>query len=166
MIPAGTLSSASLTRLLTLEELESLVAGGSPPDDLPTRTLPETPPLPATFRLATDGTPVPLQPKKNGTGARGAGGGRGIGRVHQGSAPGPGDILVVSILDPSLAPLLPGLGGLVAETGNVLSHLAILAREFGVPTVVGLEDARARFEEGSVVVVDGTAGEVSEVTEA
>ena len=74
-----------------------------------------------------------------------------------------GAVLVVRTLDPSLAPMLPGLRGLVAETGSVLSHLAILARELGVPTVVGVEDAVRRFGPGTEVVVDGSTGEVSVV---
>jgi pyruvate,water dikinase len=72
-------------------------------------------------------------------------------------------VLVVRTLDPGLAGVLPGLGGLVAETGSVLSHLAILAREYGVPTVVGFPDAPDRFAEGTWVVVDGSTGEVSPV---
>ncbi len=51
----------------------------------------------------------------------------------------------------------------MAETGSVLSRLAILAREFGVPVVVGVEDALERFAEGTVVVVDGATGEVRPV---
>ena len=56
-----------------------------------------------------------------------------------------GSVLVVSHLDPRLAAVIPRLGGLVAETGNALSHLAILAREYGVPAVVGVADATRRF---------------------
>ncbi len=67
-------------------------------------------------------------------------------------------MLVVRTLDPGLAAVLPGLAGLVAETGSVLSHLAILAREYGVPTVVGLANATERFSTGAWVVVDGTHG--------
>jgi pyruvate,water dikinase len=89
-----------------------------------------------------------------------------MGRVSTSTTPEPGAVLVVRTLDPALAPLLPQLGGLVAETGSVLSHLAILAREFGVPTVVAVEGALDRFLDGSIVVVDGTTGEVSEVTGA
>ena len=74
-------------------------------------------------------------------------------------------MLVVRTLDPGLAAVLPGLAGLVAETGSVLSHLAILAREYGVPTVVGLANATERFSAGAWVVVDGTTGEVSGLTD-
>jgi len=78
------------------------------------------------------------------------------------SRPAPGDVLVVRDLAPELAPWLPGLAGLVAETGGTLSHLAILAREYGVPTVVGVHDALRRFPAGTQVVVDGTTGEVQD----
>ena len=74
--------------------------------------------------------------------------------------PAPGAVLVVRTLDPRLAPKLPGLQGLVAETGSVLSHLAILARELGVPVAVGVEDAVRRFPPGSHVAVEGDTGEV------
>jgi pyruvate,water dikinase len=68
---------------------------------------------------------------------------------------------VVSTLDTGLAPYLGDLAGLVAETGSALSHLAILARELGVPCVVGYAGARERFAPGSALVVDGTTGEVA-----
>lgn len=163
---SGRLRSLEQVELLSVDELRVLVEKGELPGDLDTRTAPKSPPLPGMFRIAVDGTPIPVTGPANGTGARGAGGGRGMGKVHRGRDPQQGEVLVVGTLDPSLAPLLPKLGGLVAETGNALSHLAILAREFGVPTVVGLEGALETFVDGAVVVVDGTTGEVSEVGEA
>jgi phosphohistidine swiveling domain-containing protein len=97
---------------------------------------------------------------------RGAGGGRAKGKiVHDPAKAGPGDILVVRTLDPDLASVLPSLTGLVAETGSVLSHLAILAREFGVPTVVASKDAMKRWPEGTHVVIDGAGGSVEELDE-
>ena len=75
----------------------------------------------------------------------------------------PGDVLVVPTLDPALASALPGLAGLVSETGSVLSHLAILAREHGVATVVAVPDACRRWPPGTIVEVDGIAGSVREV---
>ena len=76
-------------------------------------------------------------------------------------------MLVVSHLDPRLAPVIPRLGGLVAETGNALSHLAILAREYGVPAVVGVADATQRFSaRRQVVTVDGDTGTVAIVAHA
>ena len=163
---SGRLASAEQVAHLSLCELSVLVEGGSAPADIAARIAPTTPPLPAMFKLDDQNNPVPVQLGLEPGAGRGAGGGRGMGRVSTGKAPEPGAVLVVRTLDPALAPLLPQLGGLVAETGSVLSHLAILAREFGVPTVVGVEGALDRFADGSVVVVDGTTGEVSEVAEA
>jgi pyruvate,water dikinase len=90
----------------------------------------------------------------------GAGGGRVVGIVEHGPNPSPGSILVVETLDPRLAPVLGLLAGLVAATGSPLSHLAILAREHGVATVVGVGDATLRFPPGTEVLVDGASGEV------
>jgi pyruvate,water dikinase len=118
-------------------------------------------PLPTEFRLTPDNVPVAVRSGSSDSG-RGAGGGRGSGPVHQGpGTPEAGAVLLVRTLDPDLATVLPHLGGLVAETGSVLSHLAILAREFGVPTVVGVPDALRRFPAGHTVLVDGGTGEVT-----
>jgi pyruvate,water dikinase len=69
-------------------------------------------------------------------------------------------VLIVTHLDPRLAPVVARLGALVAETGSALSHLAILAREYHVPTVVGVADATSRFADGQLLTVDGDAGTV------
>jgi len=143
---------------LSAEQLVDALVGG-------TLTLVEPPvpppPVPTRFRLTTDGTPV-----SDGIGGRtggvGAGGGRGTGPVVF-EDPIIGDVLVVRTLDPDLAPLLPRLAGLVAETGSPLSHLAILAREHGVPVVVGHAGIRDAVQRGDVVVVDGRAGTVEVV---
>lgn len=74
-------------------------------------------------------------------------------------------VLVTEFLDPALAPLLPLLAGVVSESGSMLSHLAILAREYGVPCVVAVPDARRRFPPGTVVSVDGGTG-VVEIVDA
>jgi pyruvate,water dikinase len=149
--------------LLTVAELAA-VAGGAPvPVDVEARAVVAGPPLPAAFRVADDGTVVPQRVPGSAPGAgQGAGGGRGAGVVAElgESPPPPGTVLVVGTLEPALAGALPGLAGLVAETGSVLSHLAITARELGVPTVVGVPDARARFPAGVRLLVDGTTGAV------
>ena len=71
-----------------------------------------------------------------------------------------GLVLVTEHLDPTLATALPSMVGLVAETGSALSHLAILAREAHLPTVVAVPDARRRLPCGARVVVDGASGDV------
>ncbi len=152
---------------LRLGELEEVVSGWPAPPDLAQRVLPTGPPLPSCFRLAADGRPVRVQRAgAHRPGGRGAAQGRAQGRVvHDAAAAGPGDVLVTRTLDPRLAGWLPGLGAVVCETGSVLSHLAILAREHGVPTVVGVHDAVERFGVGTQLVVDGTTGEVLVVGE-
>jgi len=68
---------------------------------------------------------------------------------------------VTTTLTPGLGPMLSRLEGIVAETGSVLSHLAILAREAGVPTVVGYARATEDLPEGAIVEVDGESGRVT-----
>jgi rifampicin phosphotransferase len=153
----GRLAEAAQVRWLSLSELTVVVDGAPLPSDLAERAaVPETAPLPSAFRLSARGEVVAEVPL-SGLAGRGAGGGRGVGRVGE----GPGCVLVVRTLEPGLAATLPGLAGLVSETGSVLSHLAILARELGVPTVVGVPDAVMRFPTGSTVLVDGGTGEVA-----
>lgn len=118
-------------------------------------------PLPARFRLAADGTVVTVVDPAAAADGVGAGGGRGTGPAAHPPDPRPGSVLVVPTLDPRLAPILDRLAGLVSETGSPLSHLAILARERGVPTVVGLADAQHRFPPGTELLIDGTTGEVT-----
>jgi phosphohistidine swiveling domain-containing protein len=125
----------------------------------------ESPPLPDAFRLSAAGTVVAERTGTGGKGdggnSRGVSGGRAVGTVWDGTGPRPTDpVLVVRTLDPALAPLLPQLTALVAQTGSPLSHLALLAREFGLPAVVGATDAVRRFPPGSRVTVDGTTGDV------
>lgn len=148
--------------LLSSAELEAAVRASTAPADLDGRRLRPEAPLPVAFRLAPGGVVVPLgRPARHPGQGRGASPGRGVGPVHAGPLP-PGEaaVLVVRTLDPGLAPYLPGLAGLVAETGSVLSHLAILAREYRIPTVVGMEGALTRFPPGTSVLVDGSTGEV------
>lgn len=165
----GLLPEPDAMALLRVEEVDALVHGGAAPSDLRERRAAELSsalgaPLPAEFRLGDDGSAVPAARHGSRPDAGvPAGGGRGVGRVAHGSTrrpPAPGDVLVVRELQPGLAAYLPGLAGLVAETGSTLSHLAILAREYDVPTVVAVHDALRRFPAGSRVFVDGTTGEV------
>ncbi|MFG3020301.1 PEP-utilizing enzyme [Streptomyces sp. NPDC048254] len=145
--------------MLRWPELIAVLEGAAFPADAHARVPePESPPLPDAFRLA-DGEVV--AERTWGGAGRGVSGGRAVGTVWDGSGPRPADaVLVVRTLDPALAPLLPGLTGLVAQTGSPLSHLAVLAREFGVPAVVGAADAVGRFPAGSRIAVDGTGGDV------
>jgi phosphohistidine swiveling domain-containing protein len=157
------LPEAADVRLLHLDELTAALTTGAAPVPAIARAVATAAPLPARFRLTEDRVVVPVHVEREGNGGVGAGGGRGVGPVHliEDGTPPDGVVLVVSHLEPQLAPLLPRLAGLVAETGSPLSHLAILAREMGVPVVVGVADAAGRFPSGTEVVVDGTTGEVT-----
>ena len=70
----------------------------------------------------------------------------------------PGDILVTRVAGPALSHVLPHVAGVVAELGGSTSHLASLARERGIPMVLGVLDATQKIPDGSQVAVDGVAG--------
>jgi len=72
-----------------------------------------------------------------------------------------GFILVCPSTDPSWVPLFARARGLVMETGGVLSHGAIVAREFGLPAVAGLSDVMRQLKTGQVIRVDGSHGTVT-----
>jgi pyruvate,water dikinase len=158
---AGALPEPELVRHLHLDDLDAVVAGRA--SVVPALVEAEPgPPLPARFQLSDLGRPIRTAAAGEPGGGTGAGGGSGRGPVtHDAEDPPPGSVLVTTTLTPGLGPLLARLEGIVAETGSVLSHLAILAREAGVPTVVGYDRATEELPEGAVVEVDGETGRVT-----
>ncbi len=72
-----------------------------------------------------------------------------------------GHILVCPSTDPGWAPLFPGARGLVMERGGVLSHGAIVAREYGIPAVANIPGATKIIKDGQTIKVDGNKGKVS-----
>jgi len=72
-----------------------------------------------------------------------------------------GDVLVTESTTEAFNILLPLLGGIVTDSGGLLSHSAIVAREYGIPGVVGTREATERIADGTTVRVDGDAGEVT-----
>jgi pyruvate,water dikinase len=70
----------------------------------------------------------------------------------------PGDVLVTRVAGPALAQVLPRVSGVVTERGGSTSHFASLARERGIPMVLGVADATRRIPDGAQVAVDGGAG--------
>jgi pyruvate,water dikinase len=74
----------------------------------------------------------------------------------------PGEVLVAPSTDPGWTPLFLTAGALVMEMGGANSHGAVVAREYGIPAVVGVPGATARIATGTVVTVDGAAGLVRE----
>jgi phosphohistidine swiveling domain-containing protein len=166
LVSVGVLPGQDAVRLLTLEELRAAALVRAVPDDLATRTDPgeAARALPPRFRLTADGRPLAIA-SPSVAGGVGAGGGVGSGPAHLGDDPPVGAVLVVTHLDPRLATVIPRLAGLVAETGSPLSHLAILAREHGTPTVVGHAGAITTYREAQRLEVDGMAGTVRVVGE-
>jgi len=98
-----------------------------------------------------------------GTGAS-AGVVRGPARVSLGPADfgriRPGDVIVCPSSNPSWVTVFTIAGGLVTNTGGVLSHAAVVAREFGLPAVVGTAGATTRIADGRQIEIDGTKGTV------
>jgi pyruvate,water dikinase len=72
----------------------------------------------------------------------------------------PGDILVTAYTDPSWSPLFPAVDGLVTEVGGLMTHGAVIAREYGLPTVVGVEHATQLIQDGCRIRVHGGEGYV------
>jgi phosphohistidine swiveling domain-containing protein len=73
----------------------------------------------------------------------------------------PGEILVAPSTDPGWTPLFLTAGGLVMEMGGAMSHGAVVAREYGIPAVVGVPDATERIATGERITVDGSTGTIS-----
>jgi pyruvate,water dikinase len=161
---AGKITSAESIRHHDLEAIEAIITQRAV-------TLPASSaahvhsfgePLPACFQLSDLGLPIVTRRADEVGGGTGAGGGTGVGSVtHDAVDPPPGSVLVTTTLTPGLGPLLPRLAGIIAETGSVLSHLAILARESNVATVVGYVGATDIFQDGAIVRVDGDSGDVT-----
>ncbi|MFR9806140.1 PEP/pyruvate-binding domain-containing protein [Pseudonocardia sp. RS010] len=114
------------------------------------------PPLPAT---APAGDPSLIgTPGAHGTVT-------GIARILHGPADfprvQPGDIAVCPYTDPAWTPLFRIAAAVVTETGGALSHAAIVAREYGIPAVLGIPHATTRIQDGTRITVNGTEGTVT-----
>src|SRR4051812_35460253 len=71
-----------------------------------------------------------------------------------------GGILVTSFTDPSWTPLFVSIKGLVTEVGGLMTHGAVIAREYGLPAVIGVENATKLIQDGQRIRVHGTEGYV------
>lgn len=72
-----------------------------------------------------------------------------------------GEIMVAKQTDPGWIMLFPSISGLIVEKGSLLSHSAIVAREMGIPTVVGVKDATTMLHDGDRIRMDGTEGQIT-----
>lgn len=161
----ATLDDAAVTRLAALGRRVAAVLGG--PQDvewaLVDGELWIVQARPTTADLPAPRHPVPHRGALVGTpGSRGTA--TGPARIVRG--PGdfarvrPGDILVCPWTDPGWTPLLRIAAGVVTETGGVLSHAAIVARERGIPAVLGVPHATTTLHDGTTLTLDGTDGTV------
>jgi pyruvate,water dikinase len=71
-----------------------------------------------------------------------------------------GDVVVCPVTSPAWSVVFPSMGALVTDGGGILSHPAIIAREHGIPAVVGTGNATDILKDGQTVTVDGTTGVV------
>lgn len=152
---------------LSLDELFGLVDGSLgevPPIDVRRRSRSGAQRSPPVFLRGDDAADRPLQGRR--LDGQGISAGRVRGRVRvvfdlaEGGALEAGEILVAPAVDPGWTPLLGRAGGLVLEMGSLLSHGAVVAREYGVPGVVNLAGVTRVLETGMDVTVDGSRGVV------
>ena len=72
-----------------------------------------------------------------------------------------GDILIAKNTDPGWTPILSIAGGMVMEEGGLLNHCSIVARELGVPSIVGVHQATRRIKDNDLITIDGGLGVVA-----
>jgi pyruvate,water dikinase len=84
-----------------------------------------------------------------------------IGSVEEFRAMKPGAVLVAPMTSPAWTPLLAVAAGVVTDVGSLLSHASIVAREYGIPAVIGTGVATRRIANGQIVTVDGDLGRVT-----
>jgi len=117
--------------------------------------------------VRSDGKPV-MKPTVSGESLRGtpvsSGTARGPARIlldpGDGAQLHKGEILVAPFTDPGWTPLFLTAGALVMEIGGMMSHGAVVAREYGIPAVVGVKSATRLLRDGEMIEVDGATGEV------
>jgi pyruvate,water dikinase len=163
-------------RFLEIEELDALIAGGLAAEEaeerisrrkeswvkeLERRAMGDEPP---TFTIGTKGVEFDEAAiRLQGTGTS-PGVVTGMVRVLRSPADAerlqPGDILVARATDPGWTPLFLKVGGVVVELGGMLSHGAVVAREYGLPAVVNVPGATTVLKDGQMVTVDGRQGVV------
>jgi len=163
-------------RFLTIEELEAVLSGSISGheaharverreaewnEEVDRRCQGDEPP---NFLVGSDGVDAPVASMRlQGTGTS-PGVVTGMVRVirtpEDGSRLQQGDILVTRATDPGWTPLFLKAGGLVVELGGVLSHGAVVAREYGLPAVANVSGATTQLKDGQLVTIDGRQGVV------
>ena len=83
-----------------------------------------------------------------------------LGSVREAAKLKPGDILVTSMTTPAWTPIFANVAGIITDNGGMLSHPAIVAREMGIPAVVGISQASSVLHDGQQVLLNGATGQV------
>ncbi|WP_328997567.1 PEP-utilizing enzyme [Kribbella sp. NBC_00709] len=160
---AATLSDATAVQLADLGQQAATVLGA--PQDIEWAIANHTPWLlqsrPITAQLPVP-APAPATLLRGTPGSHGTA--TGIARIVRGPADfphvRPGDILICPFTDPAWTPLLAIAAGVVTETGGILSHAAIVARERHIPAVLGVPHATTKIPAGKPVTINGTTGAI------
>ncbi|MDC0747150.1 PEP/pyruvate-binding domain-containing protein [Polyangium mundeleinium] len=186
LVSAGTTDAAADVFFLRFDELVDLAAGRGSPSDvralvasrraehaaLSALDLPDVFTLAAGTCVAPSALSAPVDPAPDlpaddgvmrgvpASGGRVSGRAAVLGGLADAGKLAPGDVLVARQTDPGWAPLFFLVKGLVLERGGMLSHGSILARELGIPSVVGVPEATTRIRHGRDIVVDGDTGHV------
>ena len=175
LVEAGALDDASDIYHLRLEDLEGLLAAWPLPATLQAelRTsvsarrarrealahVPMLPPMAASTTTPPDDAIAYGTPGSPGVASgpvRLVHGPAEFGRVQ------PGDVVVAPFTNPAWTPLFARASAVIVDAGSAMSHAAIVAREYGLPAVMGTRDALTRLHDGQLVTVDGTRGLVFE----
>jgi phosphoenolpyruvate synthase/pyruvate phosphate dikinase len=179
MVGRGLLEKADDFFFLSIPEIERIARGELDTEwvqeQIPIRRLEfarnmrANPPL----VVRSDGKPM-VKPAAGGDVIRGmpvsSGAARGPARILLDPADGAllhkGEILVAPFTDPGWTPLFLTAGGLVMEIGGIMSHGAVVAREYGLPAVVGVKDATRLLRDGELIEVNGATGEIRRLASA
>jgi len=146
-------------------EFDGFRSGEAPPDRFATRGLETSTPLPEQQPEST--ADAVSESERRGTPCcRGRVRGRArVIREPKGATIRPGEILVANRTDPGWVLLFPAADGLIVETGSPLSHSAIVSRELGLPSVLGVPEATQWLQDGDLVEMDGATGLVRKIDE-
>lgn len=137
---------AELARWATVTPPETL---GAPPPDTPPPAAPVTAPDELDVVRGRPGSPgIAIGPARI------------IHAIAEADALQPGDILVAATTAPPWTILFGTVAAVVTDTGGILSHCAVVAREYGIPAVVGTGVASSTIVDGQIIEVDGSAGVV------
>ncbi|MCC7119523.1 MAG: hypothetical protein IT310_13445 [Anaerolineales bacterium] len=168
LMKGGALSNAKQIIYLTLNELCAALGGSLALSEIPALITRREKARPQAMKLWRGKWQAAKKVSSNASVLKGLSGSSGYAEGTVKVINGPaefdklqsGDVLVCPYTDPAWTPLFTLAGAVVSDTGGPLSHAAIVAREYGIPAVLGTQIATAQFKDGDRIGVDGQNGEV------